>query len=254
MMIMKKIKLFISLFVATLCVATVFSSCAKDEVQDIETRDASDEVFEIRAVNVLHFSHRVASVRATLSRALYPDEFCMEELFNNAEFCCCGKVGGVLGAFEEIVIGEASFNSGFTMQLSNNIPDAFLQPVTRLYSWSNDKLDISNRDARISWWSGFGAVIGYCAAGEWIGRMQYQSDFFTRRRVGARFVFSDKDVTISGVVDSQVFNLSLKKGWNTVYGYFSGADGMSNPLNWTTQRPSGSNMIWTMPAYWRPAY
>ena len=223
----------------------VATSCNQNEVYDgnSSTRLGSDGVLEVNITNTLHVPSTVSFVRATMFRSLLDelldsDEFCIEELFGDTEFCCCGKVGGALNKFEEITVGEAPFNSGFTMQLRNDIPDAFLCPATELEFLGN--LTISNRDARISWWHILG-LDGYCAVGEWIGRFSSSM----------RFVFSDRDVTISGHQPGlnvhQNFNLSLTRGWNIVY-----LTETHNSTNWSTQHPPGRNFIWSMPAFWSP--
>ena len=237
-------------FISLLMLLAVATSCNQEEVYDgnSSTRLGNDGVLEVNVTNTLHIPSTVSFVRATMSRSILgelldSDEFCLDEWVD--ELIRDGKfVGGPLNKFEEITVGEAPFNSGFTMQLRNDIPEAFLRSVTELEFLGD--LTISNRDARISWW-GDPEFTGYCVAGEWIGSFSSSP---------MEFVFSDRDVTISGhqpcFIVHQNYNLSLTRGWNIIYVTETHHSLALSTRNRSTQRPPGSNFIWTMPAFWSP--
>ena len=198
---MKKFRVFATLIVVALCTTTIFTSCNNDDDDD-----NGNGYFEIRATNVIGNTSGIATARAVI----YDDN-------GNGVF----------------TIGQAPFqNNGFTLRLTNEIPTSFLFPITEEFPANL----VSDRNARVIDF----APLAYDSAGNEIGIFWLS---YGRGNEGfwAWWIYADRDVTIIGTSSGDEFNLNLRRGWNTVYGY---SNESTDVHRITSQRPIGANLQW----------
>ena len=112
---------------------------------------------------------------------------------------------------EDIVFGTVT-NDGFSLTLPKTINDGYLDNID-LYSSSEVK--ISDMQAHFfEVWDFY--IEGYNSDDEYVGRFKYMKEN-TNLTTSVSFFYVDRDVTITGSDKWNIFNVSLKKGWNKVY-------------------------------------
>ena len=164
--------------------------------------DDNGGTFEIRATNVSGNTGRIVTVKAE--------------------------------TYEEwLTVGEAPFqNNGFTLRLINEVPTSFLYPIDD----KGEGFTISDRSARYV----ETGLFAYDRDGNIIGSFSFINER-ENETFEARWIYVDRDVTITGTRYGTTYNLNLRRGWNTYYSYWNES---TNASRHTTQRPSGANLRW----------
>jgi hypothetical protein len=138
----------------------------------------------------------------------------------------------------EYFVAAAPFvNGGFKMELPANLRDEFLVPASVMQmqgcSVSNEKAKfgiISELEVVFTYESGMGALLRAEYAAEENGGLWT-----------ARFMYTDKDVRISGtfyddnVEDNMTIDVNLKAGWNMVYDFFPYKEAEYNSITQSTK-------------------
>ena len=111
-------------------------------------------------------------------------------------------------------------DGGFSLTLPETVDYNSLMPLANLF-WYGSGVSVSNSSAR-----GFEIEIkGYDKNGVFVDNFEYKS---SKGNVKGRFIYVDRDVTITNADGLNMYNLNLKKGWNMYYyrnygyGYKSG--------------------------------
>ena len=198
---MQKIKLFATLLTVALC-TTVFVSCNTGGC-------GSANVIEIR--NAVNVSDNIVTVGTAISSRIDDENF-------------------------TVAVGEWT-DSGVTLTLSNEIPEAFLRPVLesdfRHFSFSDERANIAVVAAPFWALDRHYNVIGSFLINEIIGNKRYS----------AAWIYADRRVNITGANEGINVDINLRQGWNILYTHHSlFGDG---DVIMTTRRPSGMNFEWT---------
>jgi len=110
---------------------------------------------------------------------------------------------------DDVVIASGSYaNGNFTLTLPQTVSNNLLENVEDRFG--DPEVEISDKKANIAIVWGF---YYYDGDDKRVGSLDYE-----KGNIYAFFVYADKDVTVTGrSSDNDIYNMSLKKGWNIVY-------------------------------------
>ena len=148
------------------------------------------------------------------------------------------------------ILAEAPFvNNGFTLQLTNDIPESVLQP---LYE-APDNFVVSDKNAKLfalmyDW------PFAFDSNGDIIGRFILADMISENEAYIAIWLYADRDVTLKGTSLvhecccerlEESWDVDLRRGWNIVYlNLYRNFDTRTGKNSYTTQRPAGMNLRW----------
>jgi len=139
------------------------------------------------------------------------------------------------GTFE--VIAQAPFmNNGFTLNLPENLADRFLELVTEDAPGS---ITISDENAK--WSVGGLRFYAFNSAGEEIGSFEFGNRDNNDKVYYVNWIYTDRNVTITGRYSTLEFNMRLRTGWNMMYDFYDEVNRIGSRI---TQRPAGVEFQW----------
>ncbi len=144
--------------------------------------------------------------------------------------------GDNMGNLTGTSVANSSFSNGFTLTLPATVDAKYLE------EFDDDDfpsgISVSDKSAK----TGEIVIVGYDKAGAQLGTFWYASNTWD-----AGFIYADKNVTITGsgtdkYGDTEVYNVSLVKGWNIIYGTETEKNDVST-YTYTTSDPGGLKWV-----------
>jgi hypothetical protein len=187
--------------------ANAYSQGGGGDDDDDGTGTVTGNSMVIHATNIQDYGFNIDSVRAIFDVVTFEDiEDIGDELFGYVPYS----------------------NGSFSLTLTGTMEKKYLRLMYQ--DWTSEYALISDKKTKSCYFDEFRAVY----RGNGAGFIQCY---------GVSFVFVDRDVTVKGKTEyGNVYDLTLKKGWNQIYSTYSEN---LKIFNRTTTKPSGVDFPWT---------